>query len=202
MSKTYFNAAAQISGIHGTPQNQPIPGSNQVKNDADGYSWAVDNWTRLRRFLGLGSEEGNFYATEQKLTQDSAKSVQACLAEDGERVVREIVEFSTSGKAIKNDPCLFALALAISFRKEIKALKKPLNPSKYHWSKETGGYVPNVENVTEQDIAAYESALASWKRRTLLMFRPKRLTRPPIRLFLSLHALMVTSCASRRFSTS
>ncbi len=42
------------------PQWEPLPG--QVENSAGGHSWAVDEWTRLRRFLILGSEGGSYYA--------------------------------------------------------------------------------------------------------------------------------------------
>ena len=45
-----------------TPQCAPIPGTSQVPNSAGGFAWAVDEWTRLRRFLVLGSEGGSFYA--------------------------------------------------------------------------------------------------------------------------------------------
>ena len=38
-----------------TPQSQPIPGSTQVRNSNSGYSWQVDDWTRLDRFLILGA---------------------------------------------------------------------------------------------------------------------------------------------------
>ena len=44
------------------PQWEPLPG--QVANSAGGHSWAVDEWTRLRRFLILGSEGGSYYASE------------------------------------------------------------------------------------------------------------------------------------------
>ena len=33
----------------------PLPGSTQVPNSAGGFAWAVDDWTRLRRFLVLGA---------------------------------------------------------------------------------------------------------------------------------------------------
>ena len=42
-----------------TPQSQPIPGSAQVPNSAGGYTWQVDDWTRLDRFLILGAEGGH-----------------------------------------------------------------------------------------------------------------------------------------------
>jgi len=95
-----------------TPQCQPIPGSVQVPNSAGGYAFAVDDWTRLDRFLVLGSEGGSYYADEQKLTIENARAVQRCLAADGTRAVRRIVEISESGRAPKNDSAVFVLAIA------------------------------------------------------------------------------------------
>ncbi|HVR36858.1 MAG TPA: hypothetical protein VMS21_13500 [Methylomirabilota bacterium] len=48
-----------------TPQSQPIPGSSLVRNSGGGYSWQVDDWTRLDRFLILGAEGGTYYITER-----------------------------------------------------------------------------------------------------------------------------------------
>ena len=100
---------------HGTrhvPQRAPIPGSDQVPNSAGGFAWAVDDWTRLRRFLILGSEGGSYYASEWTLTRENAQAVERCLAEDGPRTVAEIVRVSDEGRAPKNDPAIFALAMA------------------------------------------------------------------------------------------
>jgi len=95
-----------------TPQHEPIPNTTQVPNSAGGYAWPVDKWTRLDRFLVLGSEGGTYYVGERRLTQENAVAVVECLAEDGPRLVRRIVELSVSGRAPKNDPALFALAIA------------------------------------------------------------------------------------------
>ena len=97
-----------------TPQSAKIPGSAQVPNSAGGFAFAVDDGTRLSRFLVLGSEGGSYYATERKLTAENAEAVLRCIAQDGERVVREIVAVSDAGRAPKNDPAIFALALAAS----------------------------------------------------------------------------------------
>ena len=43
-----------------TPQSEPIPGSKQVPNSAGGHSFEVDIWTRLNRFLILGTEGGTY----------------------------------------------------------------------------------------------------------------------------------------------
>ena len=98
---------------HGTrrvPQWVPLPG--QAPNSAGGFAWTVDMWTRLRRFLVLGSEGGSYYASEWTLTRENAKAVEECVREDGLRAVSEIVRVSTEGRAPKNDPALYALALA------------------------------------------------------------------------------------------
>ncbi len=100
---------------HGTrkvPQWAPIPGTGQVPNSAGGYAWEVDDWTRLRRFLILGSEAGSYYATEWTLTRENAHAVERCIREDGVRAVAEIARVSEEGRAPKNDPALFALAMA------------------------------------------------------------------------------------------
>ncbi len=97
-----------------TPQSQPIPGREreQVHNDAGGYVFPVTDWTRLDRFLILGSENGTYYASEQRLTRENAAAVQRCIAADGIRTVRRIVEVSDAGCAPRNDPAIFALAMA------------------------------------------------------------------------------------------
>jgi len=94
-----------------TPQHQPIPGTNQVPNTAGGFAWPVDDWTRLDRFLILGSENGTYYIRPRTLTRQNAEAVVRCLKADGLRVVRRAIEVSESGRAPKNDPALFVLAM-------------------------------------------------------------------------------------------
>lgn len=92
------------------PQTRPLKG--QVKNSAGGYAWSVDDLTRLRRFLCLGSEGGTYYASEQKLGRENAVAILRLLSGGrGSEVVKEIVEFSVEGRAAKQDPTIFALAL-------------------------------------------------------------------------------------------
>lgn len=96
-----------------TPQSEPIPGSEQVLNSAEGYSFAVDDWKRLERFLILGSEGGSYYASERELTRENAQAIERCIHVDGYRVVRLIHSVSESGRAPKQDPTLFALAMCL-----------------------------------------------------------------------------------------
>src|SRR5687767_8511727 len=77
-----------------------------------GQAFALDPWARLRRFLVLGSEGGTFYVGARELTAENAAAVERCLELDGPRVVAEIVGVGEAGRAPKQEPVLFALALA------------------------------------------------------------------------------------------
>src|SRR5712671_2067367 len=82
-------------GTRRVPQRLPLAG--QAANSAGGHAWAVDVWTRLRRFLVLGSEGGSYYASQWTLTRENARSVEQAVAEDGLRAVEEIVRVSREG---------------------------------------------------------------------------------------------------------
>jgi 60 kDa SS-A/Ro ribonucleoprotein len=114
---------AKMFNRRATPQSQPIPGSAQVRNSAGGYTWEVDDWTRLDRFLILGAEGGTYYIAEQDLVKQNHDAVVRCIKEDGVRAVNRIVEISDAGRAPKNDPAIFALALVATHgNAEAKAL--------------------------------------------------------------------------------
>ena len=92
-----------------TPATEALPG--QIANNGGGFSFQIDDWKRLDRFLILGSEGGTFYVNEKKLTKDSAKCVERCIKADGLRTVQRLVEVSDQGLAAKNDAALLALAM-------------------------------------------------------------------------------------------
>jgi 60 kDa SS-A/Ro ribonucleoprotein len=103
-----------------TPQTRALPGreAEMVTNSAGGKTFQLDMWGYLDRFLILGSDKPSYYASAQKLTKDAAKNVLTCLKADGTATVDRIVEISHSGRAPKNDPAIFALALASIFGNE------------------------------------------------------------------------------------
>jgi 60 kDa SS-A/Ro ribonucleoprotein len=92
------------------PPTQPL-NNRQVANDGGGYSFAVDTWTQVRRFLILGAEGGTYYVGERKLVMRNIKSIEEAIKEDPKRLVEMIVEVSDKGLAPKNDAALFTLAL-------------------------------------------------------------------------------------------
>ncbi|KKN43856.1 hypothetical protein LCGC14_0698700, partial [marine sediment metagenome] len=96
-----------------TPQSRPIPAAktSQVKMRSGGYGWKVGDWGRLDRFLILGTEGGTYYVRESKLTIEASEAVVRCIHKDGPRVVKTVVEISQAGRAPKNDPALFVLAM-------------------------------------------------------------------------------------------
>ena len=102
---------AKFFNRRATPQSQPIPGSTQVANSGGGYSWQVDDWTRFDRFLILGAEGGTYYIGERDLVKENHDAIVGCIKTDGVRAVKRIVEISDTGRAPKNDPAVFALAL-------------------------------------------------------------------------------------------
>lgn len=105
-----------------TPQSKPIPGREKemTRNNAGGFAFAADSWLKLERFLILGSAGGTYYVGESDLTAQNVDNVRACIAADGQRAVKTIVEISVAGRAPKNDPAIYALALAASYGADVK----------------------------------------------------------------------------------
>jgi len=105
-----------INSGNETPQNEVIPGreADMAENNAGGFTFKLDKWEQLRRFLILGTEGGTYYVSERKLTAENTIVVDACIAEDGIRTVNEIISISTNGLAPKNTQAIYALAVAAS----------------------------------------------------------------------------------------
>ncbi|MEV6058383.1 TROVE domain-containing protein [Nocardia asteroides] len=96
-----------------TPQTSPAD-ARQVTNNAGGYVFEISPRARVRRFLTLGTESGTYYVNAAALTADNADFLVEYAAEHTAELVREIVEISTTGRAPRPNPALFALAAAAS----------------------------------------------------------------------------------------
>jgi 60 kDa SS-A/Ro ribonucleoprotein len=93
------------------PQTQPIR-DDQVKNNAGGFVWTVDDMQRLRRFLCLGSEGGTYYQGEKELGIENAQAILKLIETGrGTEVVATIKTYSIEGRTSKQNPIMFALAL-------------------------------------------------------------------------------------------
>jgi 60 kDa SS-A/Ro ribonucleoprotein len=96
-----------------TPQSQPAGGAT-VKNAAGGYVFGVSDLARVKRFLVLGSEGGTYYTKPADLTRENAEAVIRLAGSDPRTLVDTIVEISTAGRAPRQNPAIFALAIAAS----------------------------------------------------------------------------------------
>ena len=116
MATAYHHHAGGVRRVVATPQTEPIPGreDDMKQNLAGGYVFTITPWKQLTRFLILGCSGGSYYASEKEMTKDNAKVVLALLKKDGPKVVQLIADVSTKGRAYKQDPALYALALAFS----------------------------------------------------------------------------------------
>jgi len=104
-----------------TPVTEAL-NDRQAANNGGGYSFVIDTFSQVRRFLILGAEGGTYYVGERKLTKDNALCIQRAIKEDAQRLINMIVEVSDNGLAPKNDPAIFALALVASSA-DVKARK-------------------------------------------------------------------------------
>lgn len=104
----YANLARQP-----VPQSEPLD-ARQVPNNAGGYVYALDDWKRLERFLIIGSDSASYYQKARDLTRENAACVERCWKAAPERTAAVISDISKEGRAPKNDPAIFALALGAS----------------------------------------------------------------------------------------
>ena len=77
-----------------------------------------DRWHRLERFLILGSDSNTYYQHAKALTRENAGVVMECWAEDPHRTATVISDISFRGRAAKQDPAFFALALGVIHDRE------------------------------------------------------------------------------------
>lgn len=109
--KSYLNSLAPTA-------EQP---RGAVRNNGGGFSFQVDAFARLERFLILGSEGGTYYSGKRDLDQAACQALLELLNRHsdnrtsawtiGKAVVDMIVDVSEKGRAPKNDPAILALAV-------------------------------------------------------------------------------------------
>ena len=103
---------------HSMPQSHPIS-PEQVQNNAGGYVWQADDFSRLESFLILGAEGGSYYASQESAIAENIQCIKRCIRKDGAKTVDVIVNVSTRGRAPKQDPALYALATCASAKDEV-----------------------------------------------------------------------------------
>jgi len=98
-----------------TPETVRTPGrTDEVKNNAGGFVFGVSDKSRLERFLILGTDGGTYYVGQKKLTEQNTEFLRKMIRENEPLVLDTIVSVSDEGRAYKNSPALFALALVMT----------------------------------------------------------------------------------------
>jgi len=121
---------------------------SQIKNDAGGFTFAADAQTKLERFLILGNEKGSYYASERSMTKKNYSNITDLLKVDGKKVVDTIVTISEEGRAPKNTPAIFALAVCSVFGTEdVKAYANKAMPKVCRFSTDLYAWVKIVDDL-------------------------------------------------------
>lgn len=103
-------------GFASTPQTVKAD-NREVKNKSGGYVFKTDDMVQVRRFLILGAPKG-FYQAGAELAKENSDVLIKVIesSPEGHRaVVDAIVEVSTQGRAPKQNPGVFALAVASAY---------------------------------------------------------------------------------------
>lgn len=152
-----------------TAQDKPIPGreTEMAVNNAGGFTFKLDQWGVLDRFLMLGSENGNYYAKRDDVMKQGFDTVLKCIRADAQRAIARAVEYSTSGRAPKNDPCLLLLALAATKgSKEAQAAAYEALPQVARTGTHLFTFVSILNSLGKWNAAAKRGVAAWYKQRS------------------------------------
>lgn len=142
-----------------TPQRERSR-SDEVKNNAGGYVFAVSDTSRLERFLILGTDGGTYYVGERKLTNENINFLRKMIKSDEALVLSTLVDVSVNGRAYKNSPALFALALIFVEGKD-KAAARAALPKVARTSTHLFEFAQYIENLGGWGRAK-RGAVADW----------------------------------------
>lgn len=135
---------------------------DQVKNNAGGFVYGVSDKTRLERFLILGTDGGTYYASEKDITKQNFDFLIDLATRDPLLLISTVVEVSKAGRAAKNSPAIFALAVAINtVAPEYKVTVRTAVSEVCRTSTHLFEFAQYVENLGGWGRAK-KSAVASW----------------------------------------
>lgn len=111
-----------------TPQTKQAR-SDQVKNNAGGFVFTIAPKERLERFLMLGVDKGTYYANERNLFDQNHSFLINMIQKNPIEYLNIVHDVSVAGRAYRNSPALFALALVFQHGDDMaKSAAKILMP--------------------------------------------------------------------------
>ena len=109
----------------------------------------------------LGTEGGTYYAGEKEHTIQASKAVEECIKKDGPRTVARIVEISDEGRAPKNDPAIFALAMCAGAENPATRELRSPRSRRFAASARTSSTSPRTSNTSGAGVDPSERPSAS-----------------------------------------
>jgi 60 kDa SS-A/Ro ribonucleoprotein len=120
-------AAGVKAGRTNSPQTVRTPGrTDEVENNAGGFVFKVSEKDRLERFLILGTDGGTYYVDQPDLTKQNVTFVKELIRSNERLVLDTLVDVSENGRAFRNGPALFTLALLFVEGKDKAAARAAL----------------------------------------------------------------------------
>lgn len=109
------NVYSRTLGIP-TPQGEQAD-IRQVKNNAGGFTFVVNDQARLERFLILGTEGGTYYQNENELTKENFAFLKELIDRNEQLVIDTVRDVSINGRALRNTQCILAVAALFTYGK-------------------------------------------------------------------------------------
>ena len=158
LSGVFFDPARRSTPIHESARPE------QVRNNTGGYVFELDDLARAKRFLILGSES-SFYQPGSKLSLENAETLARIAKSDRVfELINLIVDVSVNGRAPKQSPGLFALAVVINQTEDAQA--KAYAYSKVSEVARTGSTLFEFTNYLHQfqgsSGSGFQKAIARW----------------------------------------
>lgn len=89
-----------------------------VTSPEGGQVYQLDDYGLVKRWLVTGSFQGTMYDSAEELTKDAGNAFLRLYRAAPLLALNLVVEVSQAGKAVKNDPALFALALMLVYARD------------------------------------------------------------------------------------
>lgn len=160
---------SSLSGVFFDPARRTTPAREQatpeqVLSNQGGYVFEANDMERAKRFLILGSE-ASFYQSGAKLSMENAETLARIAKSDKVfELINLIVDISVSGRAPKQSPGLFALAVVINQTEDAQA--KAYAYSKVSEVARTGSTLFEFTNYLHQfqgsSGTGFQKAIARW----------------------------------------
>lgn len=124
-----------------------------VQNNTGGFVHQINDEDRLRRFLILGTDGGTYYVSETDLTNQNVDWLITFIKAAPNVVLNTVLDVSENGRAYKNSPAIFTMALMLNHAPE--GMKAQISAA-----------VPRVARTATMmyEFAQYIENLGGWGR--------------------------------------